>query len=105
MICTTAVSRLARGPSTNFAPARVGSKMSVTIWLGLAAGLVFSVDAQAQSAVSGHGDPSRPIELCEAFPWDEPVEQTFTVASVLRWRRGGQAPRPERNPALDGGHR
>jgi hypothetical protein len=26
--------------------------------------------------------------VSEAFPWDAPVEQTFTVDSVLRWRRG-----------------
>jgi hypothetical protein len=37
------------------------------------------------------GAPQRrtppPTEICEAFPWDVPVEQSFTVASVLRWRR------------------
>jgi hypothetical protein len=43
-------------------------------------GLVFSLGAHGQEKVSA------PVEICEAFPWDIPVEKSFTVASVLRWR-------------------
>jgi hypothetical protein len=59
------------------------------VWAAL--GLLFAAHAQAQQRVAVHGEPSRPVELSEAFPWDEPVEQTFTVDSVLRWRRGRAA--------------
>jgi hypothetical protein len=53
-----------------------------------AVGLLFAVHVHAQARNAIHGVPSRHVELSEAFPWDEPVEQTFTVDSVLRWRRG-----------------
>ena len=67
---------------------RVGAKMADRFWLAMAVGLLFATHAQAQDRTAVHGAPSRPVELSEAFPWDEPVEQTFTVDSVLRWRRG-----------------
>ena len=57
----------------------------------VAVGLLFATHAQAQERVIAYGAPLRPIELSEAFPWDEPVEQTFTVDSVLRWRRAPPA--------------
>jgi hypothetical protein len=53
----------------------------------VAGGLLFAVQAHVQARAAVHGAPSRPVELSEAFPWDAPVEQTFTVESVLRWRR------------------
>jgi hypothetical protein len=52
-----------------------------------AVGLLLVTQAHAQGRTATHGTPSRPLELSEAFPWDEPVEQTFSVDSVLRWRR------------------
>jgi len=60
----------------------------------VASRILFAVHAHAQGRTAVYGPPSRPVELSEAFPWDEPVEQTFTVDSMLRWRRGML---PERN--------
>jgi len=59
--------------------------------VAVAVGLLFAPHGHAQGRTAVHGAPSRPVELSEAFPWDEPVEQTFTVDSVLRWRRGTPA--------------
>jgi hypothetical protein len=59
--------------------------------VAVALGLLLATHTQAQEQIAPRGAPSRPIELSEAFPWDEPVEQTFTVDSVLRWRRGSPA--------------
>ena len=53
----------------------------------VAIGLLVSASAQAREDVSDRVGPTRTIELCQAFPWDEPVEQTFSVASVINWRR------------------
>lgn len=63
----------------------------------VASGLLFAVHAHVQGRTAVHGPPSRPVELSEAFPWDEPVEQTFTVNSVLRWRRSLPVERRQQN--------
>jgi hypothetical protein len=64
--------------------------MSDRFWAAVAAGalLVFASGAGASAA-------GQPAELCEAFPWDVPVEQSFTPASVLRWRRDFESVRRE----------
>jgi len=56
----------------------------------VAIGLLFSVGAQAQQP--GHTAERQPAELCEAFPWDVPVEHSFSVDSVLRWRQASGNP-------------
>jgi hypothetical protein len=68
-----------------------GRKMADRFCVSVAFGLLFATHAQAQERIAVPGAPSRPVELSEAFPWDEPVEQTFTVESVLRWRSGTPA--------------
>jgi hypothetical protein len=78
--------------------------MSHAVCLAVAFGLLFSPGAQAQERTTGGGGQSRPVELCEAFPWDVPVEQSFTVASVLRWRRGEHDVRQARKSVRDGSH-
>jgi hypothetical protein len=62
-------------------------KTSNVFWAIAAVGLLFSPAVHAGESASGRDGTSRSIELCQAFPWDAPVEQTFSVASVLRWRR------------------
>ena len=44
----------------------------------------------ADETLGRHGRPEQPIEVCEAFPWDVPVEHSFTAESVMRWRRAMQ---------------
>ena len=65
-----------------------GSNMSGTLRVIIAIGLMCSPAARAQEFDPDHDANSRSVELCQAFAWDEPIEQTFTVASVLRWRHG-----------------
>jgi hypothetical protein len=69
--------------------------MANRFWVAAAIGLLFASHARAQDRAAAGAAASRPVELSEAFPWDEPVEQTFTVASVLRWRRGVPADRQQ----------
>jgi hypothetical protein len=59
----------------------------------VAVGVLLFMAAQAGANGPGRGDAVRPNELCEAFPWDVPVEQSFTAAAILRWRRGYDAAR------------
>jgi hypothetical protein len=66
------------------------------IGTGVIVGLAPLRDARAQEH-SGHRTPA---EICEAFPWDVPVEQSFTVASVLRWRRAMAATRQVIKPDM-----
>jgi hypothetical protein len=68
--------------------------------VAVAACFLFAHCAYGQGQTASRGAPSRHVELSEAFPWDEPVEQTFTVNSVLRWRRGAAA---ERAPTRSAG--
>lgn len=71
----------------------VGSNMSNKFWLTaaiLVPGLLGAPCVQADEAVPGRGRPKPPTELCEAFPWDVSVEQSFTTESVMRWRRAMQ---------------
>ena len=71
----------------------VGSNMSNKFWLTaaiLVPSLLRAPCVRADEAVSGRGRPTPPIELCEAFPWDVPIEQSFTTESVMRWRRAMQ---------------
>ena len=51
-----------------------------------AIGLLFPLGVQAQQ--TNHDVQRPPIELCEAFSWDAPPEQSLTVESVVRWRHG-----------------
>jgi hypothetical protein len=74
------------------------------LWLTVAAGLLFSFAAQAREPDFGESSAARHIELCEAFPWDEPVEQTFTVDAVSRWRRGATTARWEPLPGRETRH-
>ena len=67
--------------------------MASRICVTVAFGLLFSAHAYAQGHTASRGATSQAAELSEAFPWDEPVEQTFSVESVLRWRRGTAAER------------
>jgi hypothetical protein len=67
--------------------------MSNKFWLTaaiLVPGLLRVPFVLAEEAVPRHGRPEPPIEVCEAFPWDVPVEQSFTAESVMRWRRAMQ---------------
>jgi hypothetical protein len=64
----------------------------------VAIGLLVSTGTKAQEPVCGRGEPSRSMELCQAFPWDEPVEQTFTVGSVVRWRQTAPDVRRRQKP-------
>ena len=63
----------------------------------LVPGLLCAPYVQADEAVSGRGRPKPPTELCEAFPWDVPVEQSFTTESVMRWRRAMQVQRVQQS--------
>jgi hypothetical protein len=68
----------------------VGSNMSnkfKMIAAVLVRGLVCAPCVLAGEAGSGHRGADPPTEVCEAFPWDVPVEQSFSVESVMRWRR------------------
>ena len=71
--------------------------MSHVFWVTVTVALVTSHGAQAHDPVAGNGGQSRSAELCEAFPWDVPVDRSFTAESVLRWRRGENDARPPRN--------
>lgn len=74
----------------------VGSNMSNKFWVTVAILVPCLLSApcvQADEAASGRGRPKPPTELCEAFPWDVPVEQSFTTESVMRWRRAMQEER------------
>jgi hypothetical protein len=73
----------------------MGLKMSGAYWAIAAVGLLFSPAAHAGEAASGRDGTSRSIEFCQAFSWDAPVEQTLSVASVLRWRRAAQSVRQQ----------
>jgi hypothetical protein len=53
----------------------------------LVRGLVCAPCALAGEAGPGHRRADPPTEVCEAFPWDVPVEQSFSAESVMRWRR------------------
>jgi hypothetical protein len=57
------------------------------IWIAVPAALLFSSGAQAEEVTLGGAPHRRPAEICEAFSWDVPVEQSFTPESVLRWRQ------------------
>jgi hypothetical protein len=61
----------------------------------LVPGLLCASCAQADESVSRRARPEPPIEICEAFPWDVPVEQSFTAKSVMRWRRAMQEQRTQ----------
>jgi hypothetical protein len=65
-----------------------GSNMSGALRVIIAIGLMCSSAARAQEFGPDRDASSHSVELCQAFAWDEPIEQTFTVASVLRWRHG-----------------
>lgn len=80
----------------------MNARMSDVVCVATAFGLLASPHAQAQQRASADARQSPPVELCEAFPWDVPVEQSFTVASVLRWRHGEQAVRQARNSLREG---
>jgi hypothetical protein len=57
------------------------------IRIALAFALLFSSGAQAEEVVQGKVPRRQPAEICEAFSWGVPVEQSFTPESVLRWRQ------------------
>jgi hypothetical protein len=79
----------------------VGSNMSNkfrVIAAILVRGLVCAPCVLAGEAAPDHRRPDPPIEVCEAFPWDVPVEQSFSAESVLRWRRA----MPEQGPRQSG---
>jgi hypothetical protein len=89
-------------PLTNLCRKQVGTKMSDLFWPAVAVGFLVSVDAEVQERAAFHGGPSWPVELSEAFPWNEPVEQTFAVDSMLRWRRSGPAKGKRQRPVRAG---
>jgi hypothetical protein len=66
------------------------------IGTALFVGLTLVHDARAQESVA----QGTLAEICEAFPWDVPVEQSFTVASVLRWRRAMDGMRQDTRSAM-----
>ena len=81
----------------------VSSKMSDMLWVAAAIGLLVCPGAVAREPVASQPAPSRPVELCEAFPWDEPVEQTLTVELVLHWRRDANGVHRAMQPTRAGG--
>lgn len=65
-------------------------RVSLRTWMTaavLVAGLVSGPRVEAGDSMSRGSRPEPPVEICEAFPWDVPVEQSFTAELVLRWRR------------------
>jgi hypothetical protein len=77
--------------------------MSSIFRLTLALCVLVSLGAKAQETGSTRDGQREDAEVCEAFSWDVPVEQSFSVESVLRWRRltrgAGQQQHP-RSPGL-----
>jgi len=72
--------------------------MSNKFWVTaaiLVPGLLCAPWVRANDTMSRHGRSEPPIEVCESFPWDVPVEQSFTAESVSRWRRAIQEQRSE----------
>jgi len=51
-----------------------------------AIGLLLSSVVEAQQTSRIGREPQ--TELCEAFAWDVPLELSFSVGSVVRWRLG-----------------
>jgi hypothetical protein len=87
------ISNLYALPNDNRVLQDMGSDLSNKFWLSaaiLVPGLLCAPCVLADETVPGHGRAEPPIEVCEAFPWDVPVEQSFTAESVMRWRRAMQ---------------
>ena len=74
--------------------------MSNKFWVTaaiLGSGLPGAPCVLADETVPRHRRPEPPTELCEAFPWDVPVEQSFTTESVMRWHRAMQVQRVQQS--------
>jgi hypothetical protein len=61
------------------------------IWIAVAFALLCSSGARAEEVTPSGAPHRQPAEICEAFSWDVPVEQSFTPESVLRWREHGDS--------------
>ncbi len=49
--------------------------------------MLFSASVTTEERSPEHGDREHPTEVCEAFPWDVPIEQSLMEDVVVR--RGG----------------
>lgn len=58
-------------------------KMANWSCLAMSVGLLFAPFARAQGRTAVQSAASRHVELSEAFPWDESVEQAYTGQSAL----------------------
>ena len=76
--------------------------MTERIWMAAMVGLLLSAAVHTAATAAGRPTQDPRTEVCEAFPWDVPVEQSFTPAAVLRWRRGVERARQIARSASDG---
>lgn len=63
-------------------------------------GLLAASGARAEAAA--RFEPEQVVEVCEALPWDVPLEQAVATNADGHWRRAGQDAPPADRPRRQG---